>query len=168
MPACTVRQLVHVSIQEVSHATEALQAVHRQQTLWLKVKAAMLAGHARHVRQELAQQTSAKAELELAAVKQQVAGLEELMQQQQDFAHTLDQVCQVGPLVTRTLLIGHHAGCWPCNAFAWLPCSSSSRTLHTSWTESARWCYLILVRLLVVCKRETHCLYGNKRFTYWQ
>ena len=110
MPACTVRQLVDVSIQEVSQATEALQAVHRQQTLWLKVKAAMLAGHARHVRQELAQQTSAKAELELAAVQQQVAGLEELLPHQEDFAHTLDQVCQVGLADdSDTLLVGHHA-----------------------------------------------------------
>ena len=54
--------------------SEAREAVHRQQTIWLKVKAAMrmLAGHTRAVRQELASQKSLTAELELAAVQQQV------------------------------------------------------------------------------------------------
>lgn len=71
--------------------------MHRQQTIWLKVKAAMLAGHARNVRQELASQKSLTAELELAAVQQQVQGLQEMVQQQQGFARTLEQVCQVRP-----------------------------------------------------------------------
>lgn len=82
-------------LQEVKQVTEALQAMHKQQTLWLRVRAAFMAGHARHVRHELAVQTSAKAELELAAMQQQIAGLEEQLQQQQDFAHTLDKVFQV-------------------------------------------------------------------------
>lgn len=118
----------HLFLQEVAQATEALQAVHRQQTLWLKVKTAMLAGHARHVRQELAKQTSAKAELEVAAMQQQVAGLEELLQQQQEFAHTLEQVCQVRLSPKKLLFLSRQD---------LLSSSSSSRKLHAPWSRSA-------------------------------
>ena len=79
----------------MAEATAALQAVHRQQSVWLRTKAAMLANFSRKLRQELAQAKSQAAELEVAAVQQEVDGLQELLQQQQDFQHTLDQVCQV-------------------------------------------------------------------------
>jgi len=75
--------------------TEALQAVHRQQTMWLRTKAAMLSNFSRNLRQELAQAKSHAAELEVAAVQREVAGLQDMLQQQQDFAHTLEKVCQV-------------------------------------------------------------------------
>ena len=55
----------------------------------------MLANFSRKLRQELAQAKSQAAELEVAAVQQEVDGLQQLLQQQQDFAHTLAQVCQV-------------------------------------------------------------------------
>lgn len=78
---------------------EALKAVHRQQTMWLRTKAALLANVSKKVRQELAQARSHAAELEVATVQQEVAGLQDLLQQQQDFADTLEQVCQVSPVL---------------------------------------------------------------------
>lgn len=74
---------------------EGLKAVHRQQTMWLRVKAALLANLSKKVRQELAEARSHAAELEVAAVQKEVAGLQDLLQQQQDFAATLEQVTQV-------------------------------------------------------------------------
>ncbi|KAL0031101.1 hypothetical protein WJX77_003837 [Trebouxia sp. C0004] len=87
------------SAQDAAQATEALQAVHRQQTMWLRTKAAMLANFSRGLRQELAEAKSNAAELEVAALRTKVGGLQSMLQQQQDFAHTLDHVCQVGPEV---------------------------------------------------------------------
>lgn len=84
-----------MTLQDVAQATEALQAVHRQQTMWLKTKAAMLANFSRNLRQELAEARSHAAELEVAAVQTEVAGLQDMLQQQQDFADTLKHVCQV-------------------------------------------------------------------------
>lgn len=77
-------------------AVDALKAVHRQQTVWLRTKAALLANVSRKVRQELAEARSHAAELEVAAVQKEVSALQDLLQQQQDFASTLEQVCQVG------------------------------------------------------------------------
>lgn len=74
---------------------EGLKAVHRQQTMWLRVKAALLANLSKKVRQELAEARSHAAELEVAAVQKEVAGVQDLLQQQQDFAATLEQVIQV-------------------------------------------------------------------------
>ncbi|DBB10139.1 TPA: hypothetical protein ACH3X3_001723 [Trebouxia sp. C0006] len=87
------------SAQDAAQATEALQAVHRQQTMWLKTKAAMLANFSRGLRQELAEAKSHAAELEVATLHTEVAGLQSMLQQQQDFAHALDHVCKVGPEV---------------------------------------------------------------------
>jgi acyl-CoA reductase-like NAD-dependent aldehyde dehydrogenase len=82
-------------VQDAAQATEALQAVHRQQTMWLKTKAAMLANFSRGLRQELAEAKSHAAELEVATLHTEVAGLQSMLQQQQDFAHALDHVCKV-------------------------------------------------------------------------
>jgi len=82
-------------VQDAAQATEALQAVHRQQTMWLRTKAAMLANFSRGLRQELAEAKSHAAELEVATLHTEVAGLQSMLQQQQDFAHTLDHVCKV-------------------------------------------------------------------------
>lgn len=78
-----------------AQALEGLKAVHRQQTMWLRVKAALLANLSKKVRQELAEARSHAAQLEVAAVQQEVAGLQEQLEQQQDFAATLEQVIQV-------------------------------------------------------------------------
>ena len=88
-----------VLVQEAAQAMDALKAVHRQQTMWLRTKAALLANFSKKVKQELAQSRSHAAELEVAIVQQQVAGLQDLLQQQQDFAGTLEQVCQVSVLL---------------------------------------------------------------------
>ena len=94
---CLLKLTSHASwVQDVAEATQALEAVHRQQSVWLRTKAAMLANFSRKLRQELAQAKSQAAELQVAAVQTEVDGLQQLLQQQQDFAHTLDQVCQVG------------------------------------------------------------------------
>jgi len=85
----------HGHVQDAAQATEALQAVHRQQTMWLRTKAAMLANFSRGLRQELAETKSHAAELEVATLHTEVAGLQSMLQQQQDFAHTLAHVCQV-------------------------------------------------------------------------
>lgn len=74
---------------------EGLKAVHRQQTMWLRFKVALLANLSREVRQELAEARSHAAELEVATVQQEVAGLQDLLQEQQHFGDTLDQVFQV-------------------------------------------------------------------------
>ena len=66
--------------------------------MWLRTKAAMLANISRKLRQELAVAKSHAAELEVAAVQTEVAGLQSMLQQQQDFAHTLEQVCEVSVL----------------------------------------------------------------------
>ena len=81
--------------QDAAQAIDGLKAVHRQQTMWLRTKAALLANFSRKVRLELAEARSHAAELEVAAVEKEVAGLQDLLQQQQDFAGTLEQVCQV-------------------------------------------------------------------------
>lgn len=74
---------------------EGLNAVHRQQTMWLRVKVALLANLSKKVRQELAEARSHAAELEVATVQKEVAGLQDMLQQQQDFAAMLEQVIQV-------------------------------------------------------------------------
>ena len=74
---------------------EGLKALHRHQTMWLRFKVAMLANLSRKVRQDLAQARSHAAELEVATVQQEVAGLQDLLQEQQHFGDTLDQVFQV-------------------------------------------------------------------------
>ena len=83
------------SVQNAGQAVEGLKAVHRQQTMWLRVKAALLANLSKKVRQELTEARSHAAELEVAAVQKEVAGVQDLLQQQQDFAATLEQVIQV-------------------------------------------------------------------------
>ena len=90
-------------VQDVAQATEALQAVHRQQNMWLRFKAAMLAHASRSLRQELVEAKSHAAELEVATVQTEVAGLHAMLQQQQDFASSLAQVCQVGGLCSSLL-----------------------------------------------------------------
>lgn len=66
--------------------------------MWLRFKVAMLANLSRKVRQDLAQACTHAAEVEVATVQQEVAGLQDLLQEQQHFSDTLDQVFQVREL----------------------------------------------------------------------
>ena len=81
-------------VQDAAQAIEGMKAAHGQQTMWLRVKAALLANLSRKVRQELAEARSHAAELEVTAVRKEVAGLQDLLQQQQHFAATLEEVFQ--------------------------------------------------------------------------
>lgn len=75
-----------------------MKALHRHQTMWLRFKVAMLANLSRKVRQDLAEARTHAAKLEVATVQQEVAGLQDLLQEQQRFGDTLDQVFQVRKL----------------------------------------------------------------------